>query len=101
MFTSRARGAAALAVATAFLAAACGSSAKSSSPTTTTAAKATAQASTAGSLKGVCPDNIVIQTDWFATPERAAAYQLIGPNGTVDASKGAYTGPLGDTGVNL
>jgi hypothetical protein len=40
------------------------------------------------SLKGVCPSKIVIQTDWFATPERAAAYQLVGPNGTVDAKNG-------------
>jgi hypothetical protein len=43
----------------------------------------------------------VIQTDWYATPERAAAYQLVGPNGTIDAKKGTYSGPLGDTGVNV
>lgn len=54
-----------------------------------------------GVLAGVCPSTIVIQTDWYATPERAAAYQLVGPDGTVDVKKGAYTGPLGDTGVNV
>ncbi|WP_084477886.1 hypothetical protein [Nocardia jejuensis] len=54
-----------------------------------------------GELAGVCPATVVIQTDWYATPERAAAYQLVGPNGTVDAKKGAYVGPLGDTGVNV
>jgi hypothetical protein len=54
-----------------------------------------------GVLSGVCPSTVVIQTDWFATPERAAAYQLVGPNGTVDVNKGAYSGPLGDTGVNV
>jgi hypothetical protein len=54
-----------------------------------------------GALKGVCPDKIVIQTDWFATPERAAAYQLIGPNGTADKKKGTYSGPLGGTGVEV
>ncbi|MGW4244514.1 ABC transporter substrate-binding protein, partial [Nocardia sp. NPDC004722] len=54
-----------------------------------------------GALAGICPATIVIQTDWYATPERAAAYQLVGPNGTVDAKKGAYSGPLGDTGVNV
>ncbi|MRH87274.1 ABC transporter substrate-binding protein [Nocardia sp. SYP-A9097] len=54
-----------------------------------------------GALAGVCPATVVIQTDWYATPERAAAYQLVGPNGTVDAKKGAYVGPLGDTGVNV
>ncbi|MDQ1683122.1 MAG: hypothetical protein QOH99_1663, partial [Frankiaceae bacterium] len=66
----------------------------STSPTTTTSASTT-------SLKGVCPDTVVIQTDWYATPERAAAYQLVGPNGTIDAKKGTYSGPLGDTGVNV
>ncbi|WP_410872162.1 ABC transporter substrate-binding protein [Nocardia sp. A7] len=54
-----------------------------------------------GVLAGVCPSTVVIQTDWFATPERAAAFQLVGPNGTVDVKKGAYSGPLGDTGVNV
>jgi hypothetical protein len=58
-----------------------------------------AQAAT--SLKGICPSKIVIQTDWFATPERAAAYQLIGPKGKVDAKKGTYSGPLGKTGVSV
>ncbi|MFE3002921.1 hypothetical protein ACFXG4_49215 [Nocardia sp. NPDC059246] len=40
-----------------------------------------------GVLAGVCPSTIVIQTDWYATPERAAAYQLVGPNGSVDPKK--------------
>ena len=53
------------------------------------------------SLRGICPDPIVIQTDWFPTPERAAAYQLIGPGGTIDADNGRYSGPLGDSGVNV
>ena len=57
--------------------------------------------SPAGSLKGICPDKIVIQTDWYATPERAAAYQLVGPNGTVDKKKGSYSGPLAGTGVEV
>ncbi|MFC5754767.1 hypothetical protein [Actinomadura rugatobispora] len=54
-----------------------------------------------GPLAGVCPGTVVIQTDWYATPERAAAYQLVGPDGKVDVKKGAYAGPLGDTGVNV
>jgi hypothetical protein len=54
-----------------------------------------------GSLKGICPDKIVIQTDWFATPELAAAYQLIGAGGTADKKKGMYSGPLGTTGVEV
>ncbi|WP_156959810.1 hypothetical protein [Nocardia sp. BMG51109] len=54
-----------------------------------------------GPLAGVCPSTVVIQTDWYATPERAAAFQLVGPDGTVDVTKGAYAGPLGDTGINV
>lgn len=92
----------ALAVALAATAAGCSSGTTSTTATTqpgaTTSVAGSAQAV---SLKGVCPDNIVIQTDWFATPERAAAYQLIGPNGTVDTKKGSYSGPLGTTGVNV
>jgi hypothetical protein len=65
----------------------------------TAALSASAEAAPSASLKGVCPDKIVIQTDWYATPERAAAYQLVGPAGTIDKKKGTYSGPLGTTGV--
>jgi hypothetical protein len=54
-----------------------------------------------GPLSGICPSTVVIQTDWFATSERAAAYQLVGPNGKIDAKKASYSGPLGSTGVNV
>jgi hypothetical protein len=74
-----------------------GTSAAGVSSATTLASAAPA----AGSLKGICPDKIVIQTDWFATPERAAAYQLVGSNGTVDKKKGTYSGPLAGTGVEV
>src|SRR6478736_1858545 len=79
--------------------AACGDSDDAAAPATTTADAEAALPS--GSLVGICPDKIVIQTDWFATPERAAAYQLVGPNGEIDAKAGAYRGPLGDTGVDV
>ncbi len=99
MFTRRALALLCAPLAGALLLAACGDDDSSADPTTT-AAEADAASAGSGSLKGICPDNVVIQTDWFATPERAAAYQLIGPDGEIDTSKGAYTGPLGDTGVN-
>jgi hypothetical protein len=67
----------------------------------TAALSATAEAAPPASLKGICPDKIVIQTDWYATPERAAAYQLVGPKGTIDKKKGTYSGPLGATGVTV
>lgn len=54
----------------------------------------------AGSLKGVCPDNVVIQTNWWPEPDHGFLYQLIGPNGTIDTNKNTYSGPLGNTGVN-
>lgn len=78
----------------------------SATPPAPAAASASAADTTAapngnGSLKGICPDKIVIQTDWFATPERAAAYQLVGANGTVDKKKGTYSGPLADSGVEV
>ena len=72
-----------------------------SSSSTSASTSSTSPSASGASLKGVCPANIVIQTDWYATPERAAAYQLVGPNGTIDATKGTYSGPLGDTGVNV
>src|SRR5689334_7350941 len=42
------------------------------------AAPATAAA---GSLKGVCPDTVVFQTNWWPEPDHGFLYQLIGPNG--------------------
>jgi hypothetical protein len=58
-------------------------------------------AKSAGSLKGICPQTIVIQSDWFPTPERGVAYYLVGPNGNIDAKRGQYSGKFGNTGVNI
>jgi hypothetical protein len=55
----------------------------------------------APSLKSVCGDKIVIQTDWFPEPEHAAVYQLAGTNGSFEKAKGRYTGTIGKTGVKL
>jgi hypothetical protein len=57
-------------------------------------------ASAAPSLKGVCPDTVVFQTNWWPEPDHGVLYQLIGPNGQIDINKNTYTGPLGSTGVN-
>jgi len=95
--------------------AACGSDKKESSDTaaaTTTAggASATAGAPTtggagAGSLAGVCPDTVVIQTDWNPEGEHGWLYQMIGDGYTVDKTKFTVTGPLmskgEDTGVKV
>jgi hypothetical protein len=77
-----------------------GESASPAAPTASAAAMAPAPAA-GGPLKGVCPDKIVIQTDWYATPERAMAYQLVGADGVVDKKKGTYGGKLAGAGVDV
>ena len=52
-------------------------------------------------LSSVCPDPLVVQTDWFPEPEHGGLYQVIGTDGEPDAGAGTYTGPLGDTGIDL
>jgi hypothetical protein len=89
--------------ATAVLATACSDdddSVATDADTEATATTTVGDEASSSSLADVCPANIVIQTDWFATPERAAAYQLVGPDGEVDLDTGSYRGPLGDTGVD-
>lgn len=58
-----------------------------------------------GVLAGVCPDTVVIQTDWNPEAEHGAAYELVGDGYTVDADKKTVTGPLvsggKDTGVKV
>ncbi len=53
------------------------------------------------SLVGICPDPLIVQTDWFPEPEHGYAYNLIGPDGDLDADAGIYSGPLLDTGITL
>ena len=110
-------------IASLLLVAACGSDNNSSSDTTsapagseaaTTAGAATTGGSettasgggsTAGSLKGVCPDTVVFQTDWNPEAEHGAEYNMVGEGYTADTSKLRVTGPLvskgEDTGVKL
>lgn len=52
-------------------------------------------------LTTICPDPIVVQSDWFPEPEHGAIYQLIGSGGTVNPDNGVYRGKLGSTGVDL
>ena len=39
-------------------------------------------------LTGICPDPLVIQTDWFPEPDHGYTYQAIGTGGTVDVEAG-------------
>lgn len=52
-------------------------------------------------LADVCPENIVLQWNWWPQADHGWSYQLIGDAGTVDPETYSYRGPLGDTGVTL
>ena len=72
----------ALVVAFGAVAAACGSDDDNSSEPATTDGEA------------VCPQNLVIQTDWWPETEHGGTYQLIGAGGESDASLFTYSGPI-------
>lgn len=84
-----------------FLAAACSEKKTVTTPRTTGPAASGGAAVYNQNLKGICPDKIVLQTDWFPEVEHGGAYNLIGPGGEIDAGKGTYTGPLRNTGVQM
>jgi hypothetical protein len=67
-------------------------------PAAGSAAGGTVAAGDRDNLAGVCPNPIVIQTDWYPETEYGVLYQLIGPNPTVDAKKKLVSGPLVDQG---
>jgi hypothetical protein len=56
-------------------------------------------------LSGVCPANIVLQTDWNPEAEHGHLYELLGPDPKIDAANKKVSGPLysgGEyTGVNV
>ncbi len=84
------------------VAGACGGKAKVSSTSSPTGAPSNPAGSVYDvNLKGICPDKIALQTDWFPEPEHGGAYNLIGPGGTIDPGKGTYTGPLRNTGIQM
>jgi hypothetical protein len=70
---------------------AAGACTSSSSPGPTAAAPA---ASAQVSLKGVCPDPVVVQTNWWPQSEHGAAYQLVGSDARIDPAHKRVTGTL-------
>src|SRR6266511_3241328 len=84
------------------LAVALAAGACSASPDTATGAAAP---SGRGTLAGVCPATVVVQTNWFPQSEHGAAYRLVGPGYRIDAAHKRVTGPLvaggHDTGVRI
>jgi hypothetical protein len=95
--SGRLRPAAAL-LAVALLAAACGSD-DDDEPEESEESSATGESAYTTDLTDACPSPFVVQKDWLAEAEHAAFYQLIGPGG--EMSENQYTGPLGDTGIDL
>lgn len=72
----------------------------------TAAAKKVVKKAASASLKGICPDKIVIQTDWFPEAEHGALYQLLGSDYKVDTGKKVVSGSLinskgAKTGIRL
>ena len=59
----------------------------------------------AGPLAGVCPETVVVQTDWFPEAEYGAYFQMLGENPQFDSNAKKVTAPLVDgampTGVHL
>jgi hypothetical protein len=58
-----------------------------------------AKANFTTSLRGVCPNPLVVQTDWLPEADHGFLYEMIGGGGT--ESQYEYEGPLGSTGINL
>ena len=58
------------------------------------------------SLAGVCPDTVVIQTDWNPEAEHGWLYEMIGENPEINTGSGSVSGPLvtsggAETGVQI
>ena len=71
-------------------------------PPTTAAAPTTTEAAMPDvALSDVCPNPIVVQTDWFPEAEHSELYQLAGPGGEIDSENGTYTSEIDGTGVML
>ncbi|MGY4709168.1 ABC transporter substrate-binding protein [Mycolicibacterium sp. CBM1] len=64
-----------------------------------------APAAAEGALSGVCPQTVVIQTDWEPEAEHGGVYALLGDKYTIDKNRKSVSGPLmaagKPTGVNV
>jgi hypothetical protein len=83
-----------------------GAPATTGAPGTTGGASATTSGGGgAVDLASVCPDPLVIQTDWFPESEHGALYNLVGEGYEVDTDKRVVSGPLvaagQDTGIGI
>ena len=84
-----------LALSLGIVAAACGDDEESTPATEAPGTTAEVPGTTAAAAGGdVCPENLVIQTDWYPELEHGGTYQLIGPDGTADKATITYSGPV-------
>jgi hypothetical protein len=93
-------------LAAALLAAACGGDdSETATGATDAGGAAEGGGAAAGSLSGVCPEKLVIQTDWNPEAEHGGIYEMVGDNPTIDANKKIVSGPLvsggNDTGIDI
>jgi hypothetical protein len=65
----------------------------------TTAKKSFAAATFTTKLSGVCPNPLIVQTNWLPESDHGGLYELIGSGGTM--KQYSYEGPLGSTGIDL
>ena len=63
----------------------------------TVAAPDTTGGEAGGALAGICPETVIIQTDWMPEAEHGFLYNMIGDGYEMDADKAYVTGPLLDT----
>jgi hypothetical protein len=80
----------------------------SADPVTNPGGQAATRPAEAGgplALRGICPDPVVIQTNWWPQAEDGGFFQLLGPQPKVDAGQKRVSAPLvsagTDTGVRL
>jgi hypothetical protein len=94
---SRRLTATALAAVAALIAAGCSDSSTSSGGQQ---AETSAASGSPSNLKGVCPDTVVFQTNWWTQAEYGGLYRLVGANPTVDSNKNKVIGTLVDNGTD-
>ena len=90
-------GATALVVASALTAAGCTDPASGDGGQTVAGQAA---AGGANALKGVCPDTVVFQTNWWPQAEYGGLYRLLGDKPAIDGNKNRVSGTLVDNGTD-
>jgi hypothetical protein len=73
--------------------------------TTTSETTETTEGAVMAGLADVCPDPVIIQTDWFPESEHGGTYELVGDDYTVDVENQIVSGSLvasgEDTGIDV